>query len=116
MNRRIFALWLLASVAALGFTGSACLAQASTASLPQSQNSTVGGGSEQAGSMHRMMHGSDGTGGMMGMCPMMQGGMGTGIMIVMMVLMSAFWIAAISALFALTVFLLRKSRQLTPAH
>lgn len=64
--------------------------------------------------MHQMMHGNDGTGGMMGMCPMMGGGMGMGMMMVMMLLMAGFWIAAIAALVALTVFLLRKSRQLTP--
>lgn len=64
--------------------------------------------------MHQMMHGSDGKGGMMGMCPMMGGGMGMGMMMVMMLLMAAFWIAAIAALVALTVFLLRKSRQVTP--
>lgn len=64
--------------------------------------------------MHGMMHGGDGTGGMMGTCPMMQGGMGMGMMMVMMLLMAAFWIAAIAALIALTIFLMRKSRQLTP--
>ena len=64
--------------------------------------------------MHQMMHGSDGTGGMMGTCPTMGGGMGMGMMMVMMLLMAGFWIAAIAALVALTIFLLRKSRQLTP--
>lgn len=62
--------------------------------------------------MHQMMHGRDGTGGMMGMCPMMGGGMGMGMMMVMMLLMAGFWIAAIAALVALTIFLMRKSRQL----
>lgn len=60
--------------------------------------------------MHQTMHGREGTGGMMGMCPMMGGGMGMGAMMVMMVLMSVFWIAAIFALFALGLFLLRRSR------
>lgn len=66
--------------------------------------------------MHGTMHGRDGMGGMMGACPMMGGGMGMGMMMLMMVLMSLFWIAAISALFALTVFLIRRSRIPADSH
>ena len=81
-----------------------------TVALAQGQASNQ----EGMARMHQTMHGKDGTGGMMGMCPMMGGGMGMGMMMVMMLLMAAFWVAAIAALVALTIFLLRKSRQLTP--
>lgn len=60
--------------------------------------------------MHQMMHGRDGTGGMMGMCPMMGGAMGTGMMWMTMFLFGLFWIAAIFALVALGVYLLRRSQ------
>lgn len=72
-------------------------------------------GDEGKERMHQMMHGRDGTGGMMGMCPMMGGGMGMGMMMVMMLLMAGFWIAAIAALVALSIFLIRRSRPVTPA-
>lgn len=91
-------------------TGLALLLAFGTLAFGQGQGST----DESTARMHQMMHGSDGTGGMMGMCPMMRGGMGMAMMMVMMLLMVGFWIAAIAALVALTVFLLRKSRQLTP--
>lgn len=90
-----------------GFILVLLFAAAGYASAPADDNAGMA-------AMHGMMHGSDGTGGMMGTCPMMQGGMGMGMMMVMMLLMVAFWIAAIAALIALTVFLVRKSRQLTP--
>ena len=80
------------------------------AAVAQEQTTTAQGMTRP----HQMMHGSGGTGGMMGTCPMMGGGMGMGMMMVMMLLMAGFWIAAIAALVALTLFLLRKSRQLTP--
>ena len=82
------------------------------ATVPGAEAQTTG--ERPPAGMHEMMHGSDGTGGMMGMCPMMGGGMGMGMMMVMMLLMAGFWLAAIAALVALTIFLLRKSRQLAP--
>lgn len=57
-----------------------------------------------------MMKGKAGMRGGGMMCPMMGGGMGTGMMMGMMVLMALFWIAAIFALIALGLFLLRRSR------
>ena len=97
-----------AALLILGAITSPLLAQGPSSTTDTSQHHGMQGMSGADG----MMSGKAGmcSGGMM--CPMMGSGtgMGMGMMMGMMVLMGLFWIAAIFALVALGLFLLRRSR------
>ena len=83
--------------------------------LAQTQSTTTAPQKASSGSMGNMpmMQGNQ-SGGMMGNCPgSCMGAMGMGSMVTMMILTSLFLLAATFALFALGVFLLRRSRQPT---
>lgn len=109
MNRKI---WICFAMAAAISTGSFTLVAQQPAAADTSQQQTMQGSQSMKGMDGMMGMGMQGRGGMCSMmCPMMGGGgMGMGMMMGMMVLMGLFWIAGISALFALTVFLIRRSR------
>lgn len=109
MNRIVLLRWVAFLVVMM--MGSSLLLAQDTAASPAPMDRGSMMSDDQRSGMHGMMHGRDGMGGMMGMCPMMSGGMGMGMMMGMMILMSLFWIAAIFALFSLGLFLLRRSRE-----